>query len=65
MQVARKEIFITFKVASSDYFRRDGPDVHTDANISLAQAVLGGTIRVAGVHETQTVTVSYDFLEYF
>lgn len=58
MQVARKEVFITFKVAPSEYFRRDGADVHTDANISLAQAVLGGTIRVAGVHETQSVTVS-------
>ena len=42
----RKEIYITFQVAPSDYFRRQGPDVHTDAKISLAQAALGGAVRV-------------------
>lgn len=58
LQVGRGEVFVTFQVAQSDYFRRDGPDVHSDAQISIAQAVLGGTIRVAGVYETQTVSVS-------
>lgn len=58
LQVGRGEVFVTFQVAQSDYFRRDGPDVHSDAQISISQAVLGGTIRVAGVYETQTVTVS-------
>ena len=46
MNVGKKEIFITFRVEKSDYFRRQGSDVHTDAKISLAQAVLGGAIRV-------------------
>lgn len=57
MTVGRKEVFITFKVTKSDYFRRDGPDVHTDAQISLSQALLGGTIRVTGLYEDQTVMV--------
>lgn len=42
----------------SAYFRREGADVHTDADISLAQAVLGGTIRAQGVYEDQVIQVS-------
>ncbi|XP_011707769.1 PREDICTED: protein tumorous imaginal discs, mitochondrial-like isoform X2 [Wasmannia auropunctata] len=57
MAVGRKEIFVTFHVEKSRYFRRDGPDVHTDAEVSLAQAVLGGTIRVEGVYEDQTIQI--------
>ncbi|KAL6422204.1 hypothetical protein ACFW04_010908 [Cataglyphis niger] len=58
MPIGNKEIFVTFRVEKSRYFRRDGPDVHTEAGISLAQAVLGGTIRVEGVYEDQTIQIS-------
>lgn len=57
MQIGNRELFITFRVAKSDYFRREGADVHTDAIISLSQAVLGGTIRVQGVHEDMTIKI--------
>ncbi|KAH8402200.1 hypothetical protein KR009_010460, partial [Drosophila setifemur] len=57
MQVGDKELFVTFRVEKSDYFRRDGADVHTDVAISLAQAVLGGTVRVQGVYEDQWINV--------
>ncbi|KAK2574939.1 hypothetical protein KPH14_008705 [Odynerus spinipes] len=57
MAVGNKEVFITFRVEKSKYFRRDGPDVHTDAEISISQAVLGGTIRIEGVYEDQTVQI--------
>lgn len=57
MSVGRKELFITFKVERSAYFRRDGADVHTEAEISVAQAVLGGTIRVQGVYEDQSIQI--------
>ena len=57
MAVGNKEVFVTFRVEKSRYFRRDGPDVHTDADISIAQAVLGGTIRVQGVYEDQTIQI--------
>ncbi len=30
LPVGRKEVFITFRVESSDYFKRQGSDVHTD-----------------------------------
>lgn len=57
MNVGNKELFITFKVEESKYFRRDGADVHTDADISVSQALLGGTIRVQGVYEDQTLQI--------
>jgi len=57
MAIGKKEIFVTFRVEKSRYFRRDGPEVHTDAEVSLAQAVLGGTIRVEGVYEDQTIQI--------
>lgn len=41
----------------SSYFTRDGADVHTVASMSLSQAVLGGTIRVQGVYDDQTIQV--------
>ncbi|CAH1778248.1 unnamed protein product [Owenia fusiformis] len=50
MNVGSGEIFITFKVARSRTFRRDGADVHSDAVISLTQAVLGGTTRIPGIY---------------
>lgn len=52
------EIFGFYRVEKSNYFRRDGADVHTDAEISLSQAILGGTIRIQGVYETQTIQVN-------
>ncbi|XP_015440450.1 PREDICTED: protein tumorous imaginal discs, mitochondrial-like isoform X2 [Dufourea novaeangliae] len=57
MSVGNKEVFITFRVEKSKYFRRDGADVHTDAEISLSQAILGGTIRIQGIYEDHTVQI--------
>lgn len=57
MPVGTKEIYITFRVEKSDYFTRKGADVHTDATISLAQAALGGSIRVQGVYEDLTIQI--------
>lgn len=57
IQVGNNELYVTFKVEKSRYFRRDGVDIHTDAEISLSQAVLGGTIRIQGVFEDQTIQI--------
>lgn len=43
----------------SNYFRRDGVDIHTDANISISQALLGGSIRIKGIHDDHTVQVIF------
>merc|ERR1719221_2499387 len=46
-----QEVFITCRVGESDYFRREGYNVHSTAFISLSQALLGGIIRITGLHE--------------
>lgn len=65
MSVGNKELFVTFRVEKSDYFKRDGPDVHTDAEISIAQALLGGTVRIQGLYEDHTIQVYYINYCYF
>ena len=46
-----------FQVSKSDIFRRAGADVHSDADISISQAALGGSIDVQGVYEKLTIDV--------
>uniref|UniRef100_A0A4W4H9Z3 DnaJ heat shock protein family (Hsp40) member A3a n=1 Tax=Electrophorus electricus TaxID=8005 RepID=A0A4W4H9Z3_ELEEL len=58
MPVGNKEIFITFRVQKSPVFRRDGPDIHSDVSISVAQALLGGTVRAQGLYEMVNLAVS-------
>ncbi|XP_023210805.1 protein tumorous imaginal discs, mitochondrial-like isoform X1 [Centruroides sculpturatus] len=58
MQVNKEELFITFKVSKSNYFRREGVDIHTDATISLSQAVLGGKIRIQGLYEDVDIKIN-------
>lgn len=52
-----KELYVTFKVAKSNYFRRDDADIHTDAVITVSQAILGGKIRVEGLYEDLDVDI--------
>ncbi|CAG5040999.1 unnamed protein product [Parnassius apollo] len=58
MAVGKNEVFVTFKVEESNYFKRDGPDVHTDCTISVSQAVLGGTVRIQGLYEDHTLQIT-------
>lgn len=46
------------QVSPSKVFRRQGPDVHSDAEITIAQAALGGTLRLAGIHHEMELVVS-------
>ncbi|CAH0561366.1 unnamed protein product [Brassicogethes aeneus] len=57
MAVGNKELFVTFRVDKSDYFKRDGADVHTEAEMSISQALLGGTIRIQGLYEDHTIQI--------
>lgn len=57
MPVEKKEIFITFRVQKSPIFRRDGADIHSDVMISVAQAILGGTVRAQGLNETVNLSI--------
>ncbi|XP_040295390.1 dnaJ homolog subfamily A member 3, mitochondrial isoform X1 [Bufo bufo] len=57
MPVGKKEIFITFRVQKSPIFRRDGADIHSDLQVSIAQAILGGTARAQGLYEPINVAI--------
>ncbi|GAV02385.1 hypothetical protein RvY_12958 [Ramazzottius varieornatus] len=57
MPVGNKEIFVTFRVSRSDIFRREGADVHSDVEISIAQAALGGTLKIDGIYEDHQITI--------
>ncbi|EEC68922.1 hypothetical protein OsI_37610 [Oryza sativa Indica Group] len=40
------DLYVTIKIREDPVFRREGNHVHVDAIISIAQAVLGGTVTV-------------------
>nr|XP_039265404.1 dnaJ homolog subfamily A member 3, mitochondrial-like isoform X1 [Styela clava] len=57
MQVGTREVFITFRVAPSPIFRRQGADVHSDVKISISQAILGDSVCVPGIHSEINVKI--------
>lgn len=57
-QVELKSSFVGPQVQKSPVFRRDGADIHSDVQVSVAQAILGGTARAQGLHETVNLSVS-------
>ncbi|KAM7472476.1 hypothetical protein LguiA_010659 [Lonicera macranthoides] len=40
------DLYVTIRVREDPIFRREGPDIHVDAILSINQAILGGTIKV-------------------
>ncbi|KAJ4969399.1 hypothetical protein NE237_016100 [Protea cynaroides] len=40
------DLYVTIKVQKDPVFRREGSDIHVDAELSVTQAILGGTIQV-------------------
>ncbi|CAF4058654.1 unnamed protein product [Rotaria sp. Silwood2] len=51
------ELFVTFRVKPSEKFRRDGEDIHSDIDISITQATLGGTVKVPGIYEDHVLQI--------
>jgi DnaJ family protein A protein 3 len=51
------EVFITFRVKTSEKFRRDKEDIHSEINVSIVQAILGGAIKVPGIYEDHVLQV--------
>ena len=43
--------FIKIVIDESNYFKRDGLDVVTEADVSVAQALLGGKLHIRGLFE--------------
>ena len=58
VQLGSSEVFVTFRVKPSDTFRRDREDIHSDIEISIAQATLGGIVKVQGINGEQTLEVN-------
>ncbi|XP_076841275.1 dnaJ heat shock protein family (Hsp40) member A3b [Brachyhypopomus gauderio] len=55
--LGKREIHVTFRVQRSPVFRRNGADIHSDAMISVAQAVLGGVARTQGLYSTIDIMI--------
>ncbi len=51
------EVFVTFRIKTSEKFRRDKEDVHSEVNVSIVQAILGGAIKVPGIYEDHVLQV--------
>ncbi|CAD6268287.1 unnamed protein product [Miscanthus lutarioriparius] len=51
------DLYVTIKVREDPIFRREGNHVHVDSVLSIAQAVLGGTVTVPTLTGNVTVKV--------
>merc|ERR1711973_529196 len=57
LSLGNQEVFVTVRVEESEYFTREGYNVHTNANISISQAILGGIIRIQGLYEDLNIRI--------
>ena len=60
VNLGSSEVFVTFRVKTSDKFRRDKEDIHSEVNVPIIQATLGGTIKVPGILEDHLLQVTID-----
>lgn len=51
------DLIATVRIDPHDYFERDGDNLHTRANITAVQAMLGAEITVVGIMEDEEVPV--------
>ena len=58
VSLGASEVFVTFRVKKSEKFRREKEDIHSEANVSIVQAILGGAIKVPGIYEDHVLQVS-------
>ena len=57
INLGASEVFVTFRVKTSEKFRRDKEDIHSEVNLSIVQAILGGSIKVSGIYEDHILQV--------
>lgn len=51
------DLIATVRIDPHEFFERDGDNLHTRANITVTQAMLGATITVVGIMEDEEVPV--------
>jgi DnaJ family protein A protein 3 len=61
INLGSSEVFVTFRVKTSEKFRRDKEDIHSEVNLSIVQAILGGAIKVTGIQEDHVLQVRKSF----
>lgn len=54
---AAGDLYVTVRVSADEQFRREGNDIHADADVSLLTAILGGDIPVPTLHGDVTLRV--------
>ena len=47
-----KHFYLKLNVEKDYYFRRDGNDIHTENDISVSQALLGGNLSIKGLYKS-------------
>lgn len=57
-QTGKTNVIVHFNVARSNKFTRQNDDIHVDVEITVAQAVLGGTVRVPGIYEDTSIQIT-------
>jgi DnaJ family protein A protein 3 len=57
LAVGNQTVYLLLNVAESLIHRREGFNIHTDIDVSIAQAVLGGTVKVPGIYEDTNVSI--------
>ncbi|KAF8359614.1 dnj-10 [Pristionchus pacificus] len=57
-QTGKTNVLVHFNVARSNKFTRQGDDIHVDVEITVAQAILGGTVRVPGIYEDTSIQIT-------
>lgn len=57
--VIKDHVFwIVVKIKKDPYYRIENSDVHTDAEISVAQAIFGGKTKIKGLYGIEEVAIS-------
>lgn len=54
---AAGDALVEIRIEDDDFFRRDGDDIHIEAEVSLPEAVLGGRIEVPTIDGPVTMSV--------
>ncbi|GMR43825.1 hypothetical protein PMAYCL1PPCAC_14020 [Pristionchus mayeri] len=57
-QTGKTNVLVHFNVARSNKFTRQGDDIYVDVEVTVAQAILGGTVRVPGIYEDTSIQIT-------
>ena len=54
--------FIKVLIDPSNYFVREGLDLHTEADISISQALLGGQLKIRGLYDSEVIITKHSIV---